>query len=162
MACACCGIVGSFGTAAYVSYTKKFRCTSLFISALTVFACAAFAFTLPFESFALTGLSCALIAVFADGMLSFGLEFACEASYPAPPNRASGVVLAYSHLLSTVIILAASYMVPDPNDASYDEYNSVYVCVLLMFCFLVGFICTICSREDLRKTKIDLGQISAC
>jgi len=106
----------------------------------------------------LIGISCVFIAIFADGMLSFSLEFACEASHPVPPNRASGVVLAYSHLLSTIIILCASYIIPDPNDVSYDNSNSILVCMLFASCFFIAFLCIHFAKEDLRKTRIDLEE----
>ena len=100
--------------------------------------------------------------IFSDGMISFGLEFSCEVSHPIPPNNVSGVVLSYSHLISTLMLVAGSYIVKDPNNHSFSlnesKKRSLIMWKLILLGLIASFICSFFAKEDLRKTKIDLEE----
>ncbi len=122
-------------------------------------ACGLFASLLPLENVNLIRVACCILAIFVDGMLSVGLEYGCEVTYPVPANNVSGVILSYSHMLSTVAIFSASYILPDPNDDDITGFEakmaSLVMCLLLLVSFLASLLCTLLSHEDLRKTKVD-------
>ena len=100
--------------------------------------------------------------IFADGIMSFGLEFSCEVSYPIPPNNSSGVVLSYSHVLSTLLLVTASYIVKDPNNRIYSETENKKGSFIMWGIFLIGFVLALIfallAKEDLRKTQIDIQE----
>ena len=153
------GIVGALATAAYISKTKKFRLMGMITClGVTVF-CSLFVASLTTENVTIVIITACVMIIFVEAVLSIGLEYGCEVSYPVPENNVSGVIMSYSQILTTIQIGIASWILPDPNEENIRsvecQMKAIIMCVILISTFLVatGFI--VFSKEDLRKTRVD-------
>ncbi len=109
----------------------------------------------------------AMILYFVSGVMGFfilsmmavGLDFGCEVSYPVPANNASGLMLAYSQLLSTAQIVAASFILTSSGDTSVSKYwkklRSIITVTIFTASIATGMLCSTFVKQDLRKARID-------
>ncbi len=99
------------------------------------------------------------MGAFFVSILSVGIDFACEATFPLPANNVSGVMWAYSYFICTILVVVASFIMGEYKDnqknISERKFEAVTVSVMFVGVIVVGLVCSVFTREDLRKTKLD-------
>ncbi len=154
------GLLGAFGTAAYLSKTKKYKLSGFVVCLGSTISMAAFAGSLLTESIWIVSIACGIMAVFIMSMLAVGLDFGCEVTYPVPANNASGVMISYSQLIAGLQLVVASLVLTTPEEEKDAELyerkiEGMIVTVMFIACCAAAMICATFAKQDLRKTRMD-------
>ncbi len=96
-----------------------------------------------------------LLGLFIMSILAVGLDFGCEVSYPMPANSVTGTMLAYSQLLATVQIIAASLILKRGTDMGGRQFRAIMVLGIFIISVTVATVCAAFVKQDLRKTRMD-------
>ncbi len=114
--------------------------------------------TLEVSSRLLTTVLVALLGFFILAIVAVGLDYGCEVSYPVPAHNSTGVMNAYSHIWCTIQLVAASLILSKTGEKSQSVANrmrAAAVSLVIIVVALGGLIGAVCSREDLRKHRLD-------
>ena len=94
-------------------------------------------------------------------VLAVGLDFGCEATFPVPENSSTGVQLACSQIICTAQIVVASIVFSKSETLEKKVWSmekAILMGVILVASLAVGFVCSVFTKEDLRKTIYDKGR----
>jgi len=101
----------------------------------------------------------AFTGFFLMSIIGIGYDFACEVSFPVPANNALGVMMSYSHVLSTIQIITLSFVMTEEDEQKgytmKNKIGSLIACAVLLGCIAIGAVCSAFTKEDLRKVKLD-------
>ena len=94
-------------------------------------------------------------------MLAVGLDFGCEVSYPVQESISSGCMISYSQLISAIHVISASFILSTTktgeNGTTVRKRLEGYcACSMLAVCIVIALGCATFTKEDLRKTKLDV------
>lgn len=98
------------------------------------------------------------LGFFVVSIMSVGLDFGCEVSYPVPANNVTGVMISYSMIISGIHILAANFIFVAEADADTNrppKSEARIMVGILLGTIAVALLFAILSKEDLRKNEID-------
>eukprot|EP00830_Metopus_es_P007527 TRINITY_DN1715_c0_g1_i3.p1 TRINITY_DN1715_c0_g1~~TRINITY_DN1715_c0_g1_i3.p1 ORF type:complete len:289 (+),score=26.84 TRINITY_DN1715_c0_g1_i3:556-1422(+) len=126
------GLVGAGVVATILSKTKKYQHTLIFVCFGSTIAACLETLTLLKQSRLLTSIGVGLLGGLLLSIMAVGLDYACELSYPVPAHNATGIILAFSHVICPIHIIVTSYVLTAKDHYGVqDQKNSLIVSTML-------------------------------
>jgi len=144
------GLIGSLLWAAYVDKTKKYKCTVIICSILTIGFTVFFGAGLFLKHFAITAVAAALMGFFAMPLLTLGFELCAELSFPVAEGTSGGLFVLASNLVAVFGVLASDAMMTIET-----QTHTIYVLALIIGVQVVALIGFCFFKQDLRRLKAD-------
>jgi len=153
------GTLGAAGSSIFISKTKKYKTMLVIVCFGTLLSVAIFMGTLVLQNKIVTLVCASLIGMFSMSILAVSLDFASETTFPVPGNNSTGILMTYSQVICTGLILLSSFIVTTEDTGlsgdPKEKAESLGICLSFIICLSISAICSIFVKELLKKTKYD-------